>query len=59
MFRERNAEVSPETFHFKCLCASLCLCCQSPALASIEGGGYCECPVEINLDLEAGDSAQS
>ena len=37
VFGLRNTEESPEAFHFKCLYTSLCLCCQSPALASIDG----------------------
>ena len=36
MFSLRNAEESPEASRFKSLYVSLCLCCQSPALASID-----------------------
>ena len=42
-FGEGNAEESPEAFHIIGLYTSLCLCCQSPALASVEEDGYCEC----------------
>ena len=36
---------------------SLCFCCQSPALASIEEDGYNECSVKFKLGLEADVSA--
>ena len=54
MFGVRNVEESPEEFHFKCLNASLslCLCCKSPALASVEEDGCCKSYVELKLDLE-------
>ena len=42
-----KAEEFPESRRFKCLYASLCLCCQSAALAS----------VELKLGLEAHVSA--
>ena len=45
------------TFGFKCLYASLCLCCQSPALASVEEDGHSECSVELELCFEADVSA--
>ena len=50
-------EESPEAFHFKCLYTSLCICCQSPALASIDEDGYCECYIELKLGLEVDASA--
>ena len=53
----RDAVESPEAFHFKCLYAYLSLCCQSPALESIEENGDYECSVEVKLDLEADVSA--
>ena len=37
--------------------ASLCLCCQSPALTSVEEDGYSKCSVEFKLGLEADVSA--
>ena len=57
VFGLRNTEESPETFNFKCLYASLCLCCQSPARISVVEGGYSECSVELKLGLEADVSA--
>ena len=38
VFNIRNE--SPGAFRFKCLYATVCLCCQSPALASVEEGGF-------------------
>ena len=49
MFNVRNAEESPEAFHFKCLHASLCLCSPSPVLED----GYSKCSVEFKLGFEA------
>ena len=59
VFGLRNTEESPEAFRFKCLYASLCFCCQSPALASVQEDGYSECSVELELGLEADVSALS
>ena len=53
VFSIRIVEESPEAFRFKCLYASLCLCCQSPALASVEEDGYSECSVEFKYGFEA------
>ena len=53
VFSVRNVEEFPEAFCFKCLHASLCLRCQSPALASVEEDGYSECSVEFKLGFEA------
>ena len=57
VFSIRNTEETAEAFHFKCLYAFLCICCQGPALASLEEDGYSECSVELQLDLEADVSA--
>ena len=57
VFSIQNAEESPEAFRFKCLYASLCLCCQSPALSSVEEDGYSKCSVEHKLGFEADVSA--
>ena len=48
-----HVEESPEAFHFKCVYASLRLCCQSPVLAYTEEDTACKCLVELKLDLEA------
>ena len=37
--------------------ASLCLCCQGPAIASVEEDGYSECTAELELGLETDVSA--
>ena len=42
---------------FKYLYASLCICCQSPALAYVEEDGYSEGSVELKLGLQADVSA--
>ena len=57
VFGLRNTEESPEAFRCKCLYASLCLRCQSPALASVEEDGYSKCSVEFKLGVEADVSA--
>ena len=57
MFNIRNAEEFPEVFLFKCLYASLCICCQSPTLASVEEDEHIEWFVEHELGLEADVSA--
>ena len=57
VFNVRNVEESTEAFCFKCLYESLCLCCQCPALASVEEDGYSKCYVEFKLGFEADVSA--
>ena len=59
VFSLRNTEESPEAFSFKFPYASLCLCCQSPALAYVEEDGYSECSVQLKLRFEADVSALS
>ena len=60
VFSIRNAGKSFEAFRFKCLYASLCFCCQSPALASVEEDGYkLYSSVELELHVEADVSVLS
>ena len=47
-----KCEESPEAFRFKCVYVSLCLCCQGPAIASVEEVGYSECSVELGLEAD-------
>ena len=57
VFNIRNAEETPDAFCFKSLYASLCRCCQSPALASLQEDGYSKCYVKFKLGFEADVSA--